>query len=352
MQPITAPIRCALAASLLAGLGLSACGHDAAAVPQGDGAIPADAGAEMKTLPTDTDPCGWISADEAAKLLGPLAGAPWRASHSDGPEADRNGRACVYPLGGDDKIAVELVTEDPTSYEGGVALVAGRLSSDAGKKAAGDVIGALAADSLASAGWDYVGWLPSQFLGRLGHMVIQVGIYGQRVPADSVARLASIVRDRIPDVPMATPRGYSDHGEGPDPCKLITREEAETLLGKLAIPPYRSNSKKSASVDPGGEGCSYYLGRHRIFTIDATWEQGKMTFGMSTGMGQNIAAILGVNGSGADTLDGGWDQAGGGPAGSLYFLKGDQMLEITYLTAAVDVNAAVRLARLAVSRLK
>lgn len=118
------------------------------------------------------------------------------------------------------------------------------------------------------------------------------------------------------------------------------------------FPPYRSNSHKSSFADPGGEGCSYFLGKHRVFTIDATWDQGKTIFGMSAGFSANLAAALGANGPTADTLDGDWDQAGAGPTGNLYFLKGDQMLEISYRLAGVDLAAAVRLAKRAVGRLK
>jgi hypothetical protein len=351
MRNLTVPS--ALAAVLA--LAILACQRDAAAVPEKE---PAKASEAMKTLPADIDPCAWITAEEAARLLGPLEGPPWRAGESDHPSPDKTGRACAYTVAasgnrtaGDEKIGVELVTEDATTTEAGFMMVTGQLSSDAGKGVAGDVMKALG-NGQEVAGWDHVSRLPELFVGRLGAIAIRTGIYTDRVPTDSIQRLAALVRDRIPDLPIQTPARYADRGEGPDPCSLVTREEAEAVLGKLAFPPYRSNSRKSSLADPRGEGCSYYLGKHRVFTIDATWDQGKTIFGMSVGTTQKIFSTIGVDGAAADTLEGGWDQAGAGPAGALYFLKGDQMLEITYVTAGVDLAAAARLAKLAVSRLK
>ncbi len=333
-------------------LGAAACGRDAAAVPgKPADEAPAAATEIMKTMPADPDPCAWITGDEAAKLLGPLDGAPWRADHSDSPDPDPNGHACGYTLADrNSKVIVELLTEDANSFEGGVSLVAGRLGHDVGQKTAGEVVGSIAGDA-ASSGWDYTGTLPNVFIGRLGNIAIRVGTYGDHVPTDSLPPLAALVRDRIPDLPIAVPPKLANHGDGPNPCELVTREEAEAALGKLVFPPYRSNSHKSSFADPGGEGCSYFLGKHRVFTIDATWEQGKTIFGMSAGFGANIAAALGGKGPTADTLDGNWDQAGAGPTGNLYLLKGDQMLEISYGMAGVDLAATVRLAKLAVGRL-
>lgn len=337
---------------------LAGCGRDASAVPGKETTAAPATSAAMKTQPADTDPCSWITAAEATKLLGPLDGSPWRADHSDRPEPDPKGHACGYTLAssgggtaGEDRIAVELRTEDAISAETGFAMAADKLRGDVGKGVAGDVAGALG-NRQTAAGWDKTTQLPDMFVGRLGAIAIRIGIYSSRVPGDSIERLAALVRDRIPDLPFAVPRRLANSGDGPDPCSLVTREEAEAALGKLAFAPYRSNSRKSGFADPRGEGCSYYLGKHRVFTIDATWEQGKTIFPMVAGLSQHIASAVGANGQAADTLEGGWDQASAGPAGSLYFLKGDQMLDITYITAGVDLGAAVRLARLAVGRLK
>jgi hypothetical protein len=70
-----------------------------------------------------------------------------------------------------------------------------------------------------------------------------------------------------------------------------------------------------------------------------------------SGFGQGIASVVATGKESADTLEGSWDQAAAGPGGSLYFLKGDRMIEVTYLTAAASLPAATRLADLAIKRL-
>lgn len=309
--------------------------------------------ARLRTQPADPDPCSWVSAAEATRLLGPLAGAPWRANHSDEAEPDPKGFACGYTLasGGEHKIVVELITDGANGIEDAFAMMKDKLTHGGTKGAFKEAWQAAVGDKPVL-GWDAVSTLPDMFVGRLGAIAVRVGIHGGHVPADSIEHLAALVRDRLPDLPFATPRRYYDSGDGPDPCALVTPNEAEAILGKLAMPPYRSNGKKTSFADPGGNGCSYFLGHHRVFTIDGTWEQGKAIFRMTAGLNANINAAVGTVGDVADTLEGSWDQAGAGPGGSLCFLKGDQMLEVVYQTAAVDRNAAVRLAALAVGRLR
>ena len=41
------------------------------------------------------------------------------------------------------------------------------------------------------------------------------------LPADSVQRLAALVRDHVPDVPAAAPRDVWNSGGGGDPCALL-----------------------------------------------------------------------------------------------------------------------------------
>ena len=54
----------------------------------------------------------------------------------------------------------------------------------------------------------------------------------------------------------------------------------------------------------------------------------------------------------ADTLEGPWDDAAiSGMIGQLYFLKGDRMLEIGYVTSSTDLTGAVGLARSAIMRI-
>ena len=138
---------------------------------------------------------------------------------------------------------------------------------------------------------------------------------------------------------------------GPDPCGLITRSEAEAVLGQLVVEPYRSN-EGTPLADPYGKGCSYLTAGHRALVLRPHWEGGKMLFGMARNLGGTVASALpeaGPDHESADTLDGPWDEAAGnGTTGDLYFLKGDRMLEVGYLTSSTGPAGAVRLARIAV----
>src|SRR5439155_3447001 len=141
--------------------------------------------------------------------------------------------------------------------------------------------------------------------------------------------------DRVPDRPFASPRSHSFGGRDPDPCKLLTREEAETVLGKLLLPPYRSTDE-TPLADPSGKGCSYYSGKHRVFTIKPEWDMGRQLFGIAAATGQMFGAVAGVPSEGANSLKGAWDRAAAGTDGTLYFLKGDKMLTVVYRTANVS----------------
>ena len=141
---------------------------------------------------------------------------------------------------------------------------------------------------------------------------------------------------------------------GPDPCGLLTQAEAEAVLGELVVEPYRS-AGNSPLADPHGQGCTYFAAGHRALVLLPHWESGKMMFGMARSAGGLVASALpalGPDAESADTLDGPWDEvAANGTTGELYFLKGDRMLEIGYLTSSTDAAGAVRLAGVAVGRL-
>ncbi len=320
------------------------------------------AGSGVTTQPANPDPCAWVTAAEASQILGTLDGKPWRGDHADHPEAAANGRACVYRLAGADsasaggpaQVAVELIVEDVTATEGVASAMEKRLAGEVGAATAKQVGNVLGQETSATGGWDHAESFAGSFLGRLGGIGIKAvtgdGINAPAVSAERVEHLASLMRDRIPDRPIASPRASRSGGGGDgDPCALLKQDEVERALGKLAVPPFRSGNDELAN--PAGDGCSYYLGHHRVFIVDVSWDNGKNLFKMMSGFGQGIASVLATGNVSADTLEGGWDQAEAGPGGSLYFLKGDRMIEVTYRTAAADVSAAVRLAEIAVKRL-
>jgi hypothetical protein len=207
-------------------------------------------------------------------------------------------------------------------------------------------------------GWD-VANVPKRnadFRGRIGQLIVSLdedAMFGA-VPAEKKAALAARVRDLVTDLPFAYP--FQDIGQasppsGPDPCSLLTREEAEAVLGKLLAPPYRSHDG-GPYAKPNGRSCAYYTAGHHVLVLGPRWTRGKQLFGI----GRGVSGIVGLVAADpdrekADTLDGPWDDVQLGLDGTLEFLKGDQMLEVEYLTSSTDAAGAVRLARLALDRL-
>src|SRR5215831_17384906 len=243
-------------------------------------------------IPADADPCAWVSSDDVAKLVGRLAGPPRRGHSASNTDPAPHGKACVYTLAavaqgaeGGEEIAIEVNGEDAMANE---------TSQEVGKELGARVLGVgddsstSSKGSGTSAGWDYAGWLPTAFTGRIGHVAVAISQHTQgkplsSVPADSIERLAVLVRSRLPDVPMASANWRSSFAAGKrDPCSLLSRDEVERVVGKLAFAPYRSTSD-TPLAEPTGEGCSFYLGRHRTLTIRPTWTQGKTLFGVAVG---------------------------------------------------------------------
>jgi hypothetical protein len=123
------------------------------------------------------------------------------------------------------------------------------------------------------------------------------------------------------------------------------------VLGKLLVPPYRS-ADAVPLADPAGTSCSYYTKGHRAFVVRPRWDSGKMLFRMAVGVSGAASAVIGADAGAADTLEGAWEESASNPVtGQLYFLRGDRMLEVNYLTSSTDMAGALRLAGLAMRKL-
>jgi hypothetical protein len=318
-----------------------------------------------------SNPCRWIPVAKVAEIVGPLKGEPTVVRSLEVPDPDTAGAGCLYdlvlqPRIGKGAVGVQVNLAGDVIEERAVdgALQQFRDIAAAGTPAEGKSAPAAPAPP----GWDRVGkhmYGFSTFRGRLGHVTVSVVSLTPDVVPQRTAALATLVRDAIPDLPFAfqldpwlqervRARGgpLPQQPSGPDPCVLLTRAEAEPVLGKLIVPPYRS-SGDSPLADPSGEACAYFTAGHRVLLVRPHWESGKMIFGMAAGVGGVVANIVGDDTVAAsDTLEGPWERAAAnGTTGQLYFLKGDRMLELGYLTSSTDRAGAVRLARAVVGRL-
>ena len=339
---------------------------------------PADNG-PRGTLPNDL--CELIPVADVESILGKLTGPPKGSKTS-----------CKYPLPMDEETAKSRASyqqmardinpksaaANDTTMKSVAVIVTVDLRGDMTGERAGKIAGTMLANMFASelgktaasadtskaeepkrpAGWDRASRLggKSDFRGRIGHLVVSVDENSDlidAVPSEKKAELAARVRDRIADLPFDYPFAGSPTGPPPepDPCSLVTREEAEAVLGKLLAPPYRAHDG-GPYAKSHGLSCAYYTAGHHVLVVTPTWTRGKQRFEITRGVGTLVTSVAAdPDREKADTLDGPWDDVVLGLDGTLAFLKGDQLLEVEYLTSSTDEAGAVRLARVALKRL-
>jgi hypothetical protein len=379
MRPLISRAGPLAALALLGACGRGA-GPDSAAAAEGgvrhaDSGKPAAAAASaVRTNARPADECGWLSAAEVEALVGKLTGAPHRGDEG-----------CVYPLAVDSATArrraqaLELQRKLEERFgeselpelkadESGVIVDVQVYADPAGQRAtnaAWAVMGGWLKDGNDSSakpvtdsappptvpGWDATNRPTSRsFLGTLGYVQVHVMVRAAEVSREQAIAMANRIRGKIADLPFPSER--TGVPSGPDPCVLVTAQEAEAVLGKLVVPPYRSDDGTPLAIE-NGNSCSYLTAGHHALVLKPTWEYGGSAYEATRlgGIVEKIAPTL--HEGAADTLDNGpWEEAGANSmTGELYFLKGDRFLEIGYLTSTTDMNGAVRLARVALGRL-
>ena len=337
-----------------------ACGSDAER-PSAEGAAGA-AGAGPRSAASASQPetgtavptgCDLIPRAEIERLAGPIQGEPK-------PE----GNACWY------YVAMDTTTPEWTQLRAGAerARAAGMdaraielyhptragLYVEADIRGDGQAQKAAKEEVTARAGWDESGGSRSGavFHGRAGYVRVMVRLQQLRLPADTVAAIAGRVRDRIPEGPIAHPAAdrSPQAAAGNDPCSVVTREEAEAVLGKLVAAPFRTK-ERTPLADPSGQSCGYLTAGHRILVLTPVWEYGRLELDavrMVGGVVRQVADLPGIEG---DTLEGPWDEAVVDLAGELLLLKGAHALGIRYQMSSTDAAGAIRLAGPALQRL-
>jgi hypothetical protein len=220
----------------------------------------------------------------------------------------------------------------------------------------GRASGGSAANQAATApeGWDDASASRSGavFNGRAGYVRVAVRLQQLRIPPDTVVAIASRVRDRIPDVPIAHPA--ADHSPqaaaGHDPCSVLTREEAEAVLGKLVVAPFRTK-ERTPLADPAGRSCGYLTAGHRVLVLTPTWEYGRTELDAARMVGGVVRQVANLPGIEGDTLEGPWDDAVVDLSGELLLLKGAHALGMRYEMSSTNAAGAIRLAEPALKRL-
>ena len=313
----------------------------------------------IPTAAAPKDPCEWIPVAEVETVLGKLAAPPRKA---DGcrytlvmPEAVTASRQKAKALqervrqalgtASDPALSREITDADGIS-ESDPRSYAVTLAVDVDKEKGNPRTDA----PKAAAGWDEVLDGRSVFSGRVGHIRVTVTRGASDVPSEPLSALAARVRDRIPDLPFAVVNPYQvPQSVSKDPCSLLTRAEAETVLGPLAIDPYRSSSYWPPLAHGDGHACAYFTPGHHVFVLSPTWQGGVQSFKIDKGIGGLIGQVAPQD---LVVLKGPWDKGEpSGTSGALLFLKGDQLLEVTYRTSRATLADAVKLAAIAMPRL-
>jgi hypothetical protein len=293
-------------------------------------------------------PCAWLTTAEVVQVFGALAGEPQRVGDAENWGADENGEACAYPVTteyGAANLVVQIDLTGAPGYESVDAMMANVVAQEMPPELQGEV----PAVAKAPEGWNYVGWVAGIRVYRVGHVAILMNVTNNRSKDESLDRIALLLRGKILDKPFSSPVNDANLAESSeDPCDLITRAEAESILGKLSVAPYRS--LESAPLAHGdGPSCSYYSAGHRVFMIRPDYFDGKEGFNMAAGLGSLVRSNLG-GADAADLLDGPWDSATVGTSGELLFLQGDTLLRIYYRNSAMDIEDAAKLAAIAMPR--
>ena len=358
---LSSAVFCALVA---AGCGGDAGGQADSSESNGNASAPADAARppfELAQAPDD--PCEWLGPKEVEAILGSFSAPPVRVRPGQNPTPDAYGTGCLYTLAIQPQLGTGTVTLSVALQGGEVADLASAASRSLFGVAPDSATGNRGASG--NSGWDHQTRLGTTYLARIGHIGVQVDRGTFEIPDDKARQLAAAALDKMADRPFANPvdpfldslrKAKGSPAEpppqGPDPCALLTRAEAEAVLGPLTVPPYRS-AGDSPLWDARGESCSYFTGNgHRALTITPTWSQGQMTFRMAAGVGGAVANVTGVDeGMAADTIEGPWDDVMQDMHGMLRFLKGDRMLEVTWVPSSTDRAGALRLAATALGRL-
>lgn len=326
-------------------LGASAC-HRAEKATAENTKSPAGTPAPMPKVQYSRSPCEWITRAEAEKALGePLISDPQRIRSAENPIPQADGDGCAYEMKqtsqfAKSRVAIEIVIDDPGVIQAGFSGVPDVQKVFKGKESKGD--------SLVKGRWDYLSDLPGGVtVAREGRIVAQVYAYGE---GDKGMKMADAIMDKIADVPFAQdPKDLTVPASDPDPCSLITRQEAEAVLGPLTMAPYRSR-ESSALAHASGASCSYFAGKHRALVVTPTYSNGAMQYKMMAGVGNMVSSVLG-GAKAPDTLEGKWDQISKSALGSLVFLKGEKMVDMQFKSSPTDYDGAVKLAHAAAGRL-
>ena len=126
-----------------------------------------------------------------------------------------------------------------------------------------------------------------------------------------------------------------------DPCTLVSRAEAEQILGPMRHDPYRVGGTTREPAANGGY-CFYEARNGRRVIMDVDWKDGKMGMQVLGMMGRLVEQAIPTDSGQADTLEGRWDELRMLPGNNLYARKGDQLVSIDYNGSGIGLIGAAK----------
>ena len=219
---------------------------------------------------TGPDPCTLVSDVEMEAQIGPLREPPFRVGHDRRP--DPGGEGCFYRARDGRNVTI---LADWESGAMGFRMLAGSGTE------VGDILyGYNAATDTLEGDWDKVGYAYGQFIALKDSVSVQVDPFGSRIGLPGAVRLASLAIGRI-DSPLdydgakATRARPEARVVERNPCELVTRQEAEALLGPLLEDPRPSDDNTGCDFVTDKE----MFGEKVVFTLEVQWTDGFYSLG-------------------------------------------------------------------------
>jgi hypothetical protein len=332
---------------VLAALLIAGCGGDAA--PGADADAAPDAAVAQVSDPQPDDPCNLVAQAEMERYMGPLAEPPFRA---DDREPDPEGTQCFYRAKDGRNVTLDV---DRVDGELGFRMLVG-----VGGQVEEALAGADMSTDTLEVEWDRVGRAFGQLIALKGPASVQVDPLGSRLDLAAQADIIRIALARL-DAPLPYDgAGAARNRTAPppkrrDPCTLVTRAEAEALLGKLRAAPHISEE---------GDACVFPLAMDFMGTpvdqeLQVQWHDGFYALGQERGalgmatkvMTNDMGDIpsLGENTAGEAEP---WDERITLIGGVVTVVKHDVLLKIAANgVGGFDEAKALTLLRLAAGRL-
>lgn len=344
--PIRAERRHGLVIPALVLMAITLCAGCERSAPPSAAPRVAASGSAVQVQVVAASPCAWLALPEVEKIIGSeQIPPPLRVLSAENPRPSEMGEACLYQFpdtgAAKNTIAVQFIPDESGAMQAAFGAM-GNVEKEFRN-------GTGVTDLKPAGHWDFIEVLPGGLTAlRQGRISAQVTATGSM--AEKGLLLATAMLDHLTDLPFVTdPLDVAVPAHAPDPCRLITRAEAEAVLGTLIVAPYRSRKATALAYGSGGS-CSYLTAHHRALVLTPKESHGAQLFGMLGGTDAKVARQLHSSNS-VEVASGDWDQLSVGVDGALHALKGDKMLSVQFITSTADQAATAKLLALALPRL-